>query len=171
MRDKLVFGGGEVELVVVHITAALEPLSGLAFIGDKAIETRAQKRLKAGLSRVVTGKMILLERVGEKPLGQIFRVLVAGLPFEANVFVDWFPITVENRVESTPPDALVIAARGDDSGVVRDRKLVKRTTDISVWIHKLHETISSDLRPDLAGRLFINGPVHGSISRTLAVHA
>jgi hypothetical protein len=89
--------------------------------------------------------MVLLERVGEKSLGQIFCVLVACLPFEANVFVDWFPITIENRVESTPPDDLVIAARGDDSRVVRDRELVKRTADISIWIYKLHRTISSDM--------------------------
>src|SRR5215213_513574 len=170
MCDKFDFSSSEVELVVVHVTAAFEPLSCFAFIGNKPIETRAQKRLKAGLSRVVTGKMVLLERVGEKSLGQIFCVLVVSLPFEAHVFVDWFPITVENRVESTPPDDLVIAARGDDSGVVRDRKLLKRTTDVSIWIDKLHETISSDLRTNRAGRLSLNGPVHGSISRTLAVH-
>src|SRR6185503_3220665 len=115
--------------------------------------------------------MVLLERVGEESLGQIFCVLVACLPFEANVFVDWFPITVKNGIESTPPDDLFITARGDDSGVVRDRKLVKRTADVSIWIHKPHETISPDLRTAPTGRVFVNGPVHGSVSRTLTVHA
>src|SRR4026209_316986 len=110
MRGKFVFSAGKVELVVVHVAATLEPLSGLTFVRDKPIETRAQKRLKAGLARVVARKMILLERVGKESLRQVFCVLVAGLPFEANVFVDWFPITIENRVESTPADDLVIAA-------------------------------------------------------------
>src|SRR6185436_9391755 len=154
---------------MVHAAATLEPLSCFALVGNETIETRAQKCLKAGLSRVVTGKMVLLERVGEKSLGQIFCVLVTCLPFEANVFVNWFPITVENGVESMPPDDLVVAARGGDSGMVRDRKLVKRTADVSIWIHKPHETISPDLRIDPAGRLFVNGPVHGSVSRTSAV--
>src|SRR6476659_2990415 len=131
MRGKFVFGGREVKLVVVHVAPTLEPLSGLTFVRAKPIETRAQKRLKAGLARVVTRKIILLERVSKKSLRQVFCVLVAGLPFEANVFVDWFPITIENGIESTPADDLVIAARGHDSGVVRDRKLVEWTTDVS----------------------------------------
>ena len=121
---------------MVHVAAALKTSGCLAFIRNKSVETRAQKRLKAGLARVVTRKIILLERVGKKSLRQVFCVLVAGLPFEANVFVDWFPITIENGVESTPADDLVIAARGHDSGVVRDRKPVEWTTDVSVWIDK-----------------------------------
>ena len=44
-----VFCGGEVELIVVHVAAAFEPPSGFAFVRDKAVETGAQKRLKAGL--------------------------------------------------------------------------------------------------------------------------
>src|SRR5215510_14380406 len=171
MRGKFDFSGSEVELVVVHVAASLESLSCFVLIGNEPVKTRAQKRLKAGLSRVVTGKMVLLERVGEKSLGQIFCVLVACLPLEANIFVDWFPITVENGVESTPPDDLVVAACVHDSGVVRDRKLVKRTADVSIWIHKPHETLSSDLRSCRAGRLSVDGPVHGSVSPALAVHA
>src|SRR6185295_20234551 len=109
--------------------------------------------------------MVLLERVGEESLGQIFCVLVACLPLEANVFVDWFPITVKDGIESTAPDRLIVAARAHDSGVVRDRKLVKRTADVSIWIHKPHEKISPDLRRDRAGRVPVDGPVHGSLSR------
>src|ERR1043166_6703791 len=105
--------------------------------------------------------MVFLERVGEKSLGQIFCVLVACLPLEANVFVDWFPITVENDIESAPPDDLIVAARVHDSGLVRDRKLVKRTADVSIWIHKPHETLSSDLRSRRAGCLSVDRPVHG----------
>src|SRR5687768_7474314 len=63
MSSKLVFRGGEVELVVVHVAAALEPPSGFAFIRNKAIETCAQKRLKAGLAGVVSGEMVFLECV------------------------------------------------------------------------------------------------------------
>src|ERR1051325_511965 len=171
VRGKLVFSGGEVELVVVHVAATLEPRLSLALIRDKAVETSAQKRLKAGLIRVVTGKMVLLERVGEESLGEIFCVLVACLPLEANVFVNWFPIARENGVESTPPDDLIITARTVDSGVVRDRELVPRTADVSIRIHKPHETLSSDLRHRPAGRLSVDGPVHGSISRAPAVYA
>src|SRR5215510_8749830 len=171
MRGKFDFSGSEVELVVVHVAASLESLSCFVLIGNEPVKTRAQKRLKAALSRVVTGKIVFLERVGEKSLGQIFSVLVACLPFEANVFVDWFPITVEYGVESTPPDEFIIAACVHDSGVVRDRKSVKRTADVSIWIHKPHETISLDLRTSRAGRLPVDGPVHGSISRTPQIHA
>src|ERR1700741_2782306 len=96
MRGEFVFSGGEVERVMVRATAALETLPGFPFIGNKPIETRAQKGLKAGLRGVVVSKMILLEGVGEESLSQIFCVLVACLPFEANIFVDWFPVTVEN---------------------------------------------------------------------------
>src|SRR5690349_22957160 len=137
MRGEFVLSSGEVELVVVHVSAALQPLSRCVLIGNEPIQTGAQKRLKAGLSRVVTGKMVFLERVGEKPLGQIFCVLVACLPFQANVFVDWFPITFENGVESTLPDRPIVTECVHDSGVVRDRNLVKRTADVSIWIHKL----------------------------------
>src|ERR1051325_10195651 len=171
MRSKFVLSRGEVELIVVHFTAALQSPIGFALVGDKSVETHAQKRLKAGLRRVVTGKMVLLERVGEESLGQIFCVLVTCLPLEANVFVNWFPIARENGVESTPPDDLIITARTVDSGVVRDREFVPRTADVSIRIHNPHETLSSDLRHRRAGRLPVDGPVHGSISRTPAVHA
>ena len=98
MRGEFVLSRGEVERVVVHTAAALQTTVRLALVRNKTIETRAQKRLKAGLGRVVTGKMVLLERVGEESLGQIFCVLVACLPFEANVFVDGFPLTGENSI-------------------------------------------------------------------------
>src|SRR5262249_440744 len=134
VRGKLVFSGDEVELVVVRVAAAFEPASGLAFISDKPVETHAQKSLKASLPRIVLAEMIFLECVGEDALRQILGVLVVSLPFQANVFVGWFPITGEDGVESAPAGELIVTAREDNGRVVSDRKLVKRAANIGIWI-------------------------------------
>ncbi len=98
MRGEFVLSRGEVERVVVHTAAALQTTVRLALVRNKTIETRAKKRLKAGLRSVVIGKMVLLESVSKESLGQIFCVLVTCLPFEANIFVDCFLITGENGI-------------------------------------------------------------------------
>ena len=117
------------------VAAAFEPATGFSFIGNKAVETRTQISLKAGLAGVVSGKVILLERVREEALRQIFGVFVIGVPFQADVLVRGFPVARENRVEGATADELIIAASVADGGVIGDREFVKRSTDISVWIH------------------------------------
>src|SRR5215216_5602513 len=121
---------------MVHVAATLEPPPGFPFIRNKAIETSAQKRLKTGLARVVTGEMIFLEGVCEEALRQIFRVFVIRLPLETDVFVSRFPITGEDGVEGTMAHELIVAARTNNCGVVGDRELVKRSTDVGIWVHK-----------------------------------
>src|SRR5687768_5290390 len=79
--------------------------------------------------------MILLERVCEEALRQIFCVFVICLPLKANVFVSGFPIARQDGLESATAHDLVIAAGADDSGVICDRKLVKQTADVCILIH------------------------------------
>ena len=119
------------------VAATLQSPSGFALIRNEAIETRTQKRLKAGLARVVSGKMIFLECIREEALRQIFRVFVVYVPLEANVFVSGFPIAGENRVESTTAHELIVAARAYDCRVIGDRELVKRSTYIGIWVHNI----------------------------------
>ena len=171
MRGELILGGSEVELTMIHVAAAFESAAGFAVIGHKPVETSSQKGLKAGLGGVVTGKMILLESVCEESLGQIFCVLVVCLPFEANVFVSWFPITSEDSVEGAATYGLIIAASAGDGGVVGDRKPVKWSTNVGVWIHKPHEAIPYNLRPDRLRRFFAYWPIYGSVSSASDAHA
>jgi hypothetical protein len=141
MRRKLVFGGDEVELIVVHTTAAFETSPRLALICNKPIQAGAQKRLEAGFGCIVAGKVVLLECVREESLRQIFRVFVIRLPLETNVFVSWFPIAREDGVERALAQELVIAAGTRKGGVVGDRKLVKRSANVSVWIYLVNPVL------------------------------
>src|SRR5690242_12184455 len=90
VRGELVFGCGEIELIVVHVTAALEPLAGFAFIRDEAVETRAQKRLKARFACVIVREVILFEGAREKALSQVLGIFVFSVPLESDVFVSGF---------------------------------------------------------------------------------
>jgi len=132
MRGKLVFSGSEIEVVMV--AAAFQPRARFSFIGNKAVETRAQKRLEAGFAGVVSGEVILFERVREEALRQIFGVFVAGVPLQADVLVRGFPVARENRVEGATADELIVAASVADGGVIGDRKFVKRSADVSIRI-------------------------------------
>src|SRR6185295_17889907 len=76
LHRKLVFGAEEVELEMVDVAAAFQPLACFSFVTDVAVETRAQESLKARFARVVAGEMIFLEGVGEESLRQIFCVFV-----------------------------------------------------------------------------------------------
>src|ERR1044072_2001502 len=98
MRGEFVLGGGEVERGVVHTATTFQTTACLTLICYKTIEARAEKRLKAGLRGVVIGEMVLLESVGKESLREILCVLVTCLPFEANIFVDGFPIAGEDDI-------------------------------------------------------------------------
>src|SRR5205085_8241117 len=67
----------------------------------------------------------------------IFGVFVTGLPLEANVFVRWFPVTREDGIETAATHHLIITASRDDGRVIGDRKLVKRSTNVCVCVHRL----------------------------------
>jgi hypothetical protein len=138
------FSGDEVELIVVHVTAAFEAPAGFALIRNKAVETRSQKRLKARFAGVVAGEMVLLERVREEPLRQIFCVFVICVPFEANVFVSGFPVTRKDGVECAAAYELIIAAGAYDRRMIGDRELVKWATNVSIWISHRIYTIFQD---------------------------
>src|SRR5689334_7493416 len=108
----------EVELKMFLLSATLETLSCFSFIGHKAVETRAQKRLKTRFARVVVSEVVFLKRVREEALREVFCVFVARLPLQAHVLVDRFPIARENRFECALPHALVNAARAHDRRLV-----------------------------------------------------
>src|SRR5689334_10272790 len=168
------------------IAAAFETLSGLAFIRNKAVETRAQKRLKARFARVVVGEVVFLKRIREETLRQIFRVFVIGLPLEAHVFVNGFPVALEDRFERALPHAVVCAAGAHDRRLVRLRKAMLRAADVGIGIHtrvrifwpsrqdcftlRTHEAIPSHLRTGHARRVLAHRPVYGSFSRTPEKH-
>jgi hypothetical protein len=109
---------------VVKVASTFEAAAGLSFVCDKAVETRTQKCLKTRFASVVAGEMILLECVCEESLRQIFGVFVAGLPLEANIFVGGFPVAGEDCVESAAARELIVAAGGDDCGMVCYRESV-----------------------------------------------
>src|SRR5215217_490133 len=135
VRGKLMFCRSEVKLVMVHVAAALESLPGFAFIGDKPVETRAQKRLKAGFASVVGGEVILFESVGEEALREILGVFVICAPLQADVFVCGFPVARENRVERATADVLIVAAGVDDGGVISGGKSMCWSANIGIWVH------------------------------------
>ena len=115
--------------------------------------------------------MIFLERVRKESLSQILSIFVAGLPFKANVFVNWFPVTREDGVERAAANRLIIAAGADDRGVVGDRKSVKWSTNVCVWIHKPHEAIPYNLRTTRVRRFPADGTIHGPVPSSFDVHA
>ena len=135
MRSEFIFGGGEIELIVVHVAPSLEPASGFAFVCDKAVQTRAQISLKTGFAGVVSGEVILFEGVREEALREIFGVFVVSVPFQADVFVCGFPVACDDGVKGATADKLIVAAGVDYGGVIGDREFVKWATDISVRIH------------------------------------
>src|SRR5687768_18146266 len=114
MHRQLVFRAEEIELEMAQVAAALQPLACFSLVGDEAVETCSQKSLEAGLARVVASKMILLESVGKEALRQVFRVFVACLPFQADVFVRGFPVAGEDGVEGALPYRVVLATRCGD---------------------------------------------------------
>ena len=134
VRGELMFCRSEIELVMVHVATTFESLSGFTFVGDKTVETRAQKRLKARFAGVVSCEVIFFERKREEALREILGVFVICMPLQANVFVRGFPVARENRVERATANDLIIAAGVDDGGVIGDREFVKRATDVSVRI-------------------------------------
>ena len=105
MRGELMFCCSKIKMV--HLAATFEPSSGFAFVGDKAVQTRAQISLKAGFPCVVSRKVVLFEGVGEEPLRQILGVFVIDVPFQANVFVRGFPVAREDRVEGAMAKELI----------------------------------------------------------------
>src|SRR5689334_19635854 len=135
VRGELVFGGGEVELIVVHAAAPLEPVAGFAFIGDEAVETRAQISLEAGFAGVIVREVILFESAGEEALRQIFGVFVISVPFETDVFVSGFPVAREDGVEGTMADSLIVAAGVDDGGVICAGKSMCWSANIGIRVH------------------------------------
>ena len=58
--------------------------------------------------------MVLFECICEEGLGQVFRVFVVGLPLEAYVFVDRFPVAREDGIERTLAHDVIRAACLDD---------------------------------------------------------
>src|ERR1043165_8644606 len=90
--------------------AAFETLARFAFVGDKAVETRAQKCLKACFTRVVVGEVVLLERVRKDTLRKILSVFVVRLPLEPDILVYRFPVAREDRVEGALSHDLIRAA-------------------------------------------------------------
>src|SRR6185369_11897997 len=122
------------KIKMVYVATTLEPLPGSASVGDETVETRAQKRLKAGFAGVVSGEVILFEAKSKEALREILGVFVIGAPLQANVFVCGFPVARENGVEGATADTAVVAAGVDDGGVIGDREFVKRATDVSIRI-------------------------------------
>src|SRR5262249_30292671 len=100
---EFIFRAYEIKWEMFVAAAALETLACLTFVCHEAVETGAQKRLKARFARVVIGEVLLLEGVREEALGEIFGIFVVGLPLQANVFVDGFPVARENRLERSLP--------------------------------------------------------------------
>src|SRR5690242_15017880 len=131
---KLVFRAYEIELEMFVVSAAFQTLTCFSLVCDEAVKTGPQKRLEARFARVVVGEMVLLKRIREEALRQVFRILVVGLPLEPHVFVNRLPVTRENCFERALPHELVAAARAHNRRLVGHRKVMLRAADVCVWI-------------------------------------
>src|SRR5262249_41655502 len=105
-------------------TAALEPVRRLLCIGDKTVQTRAEKGAELGFRRIVVVEKVLLDGFGKKTLRQVGGVGVRFMPFEADVFVGRFPVSGDDRFERALPLCRVVTARRDNRRPPSSRKSV-----------------------------------------------
>src|SRR4030095_4591088 len=98
----------------VSSSTAFEPVFRLPLISDVSIDTRPQKGLEARLGKVVISKIIFFECAAEESLRKVFGILIVGVPLDADVLVNGFPITVENRSKGSLTELRFVAAYTND---------------------------------------------------------
>ena len=108
--------------VVLGAAPPLQPVGGLALVGDEAIEARAQVGAEARPSRVEEIEEALLEGEREEALREVLGVLFGRAPFQAQVLVDGLPVGRDQRFERAPARIGVTAPRRPDDGPPRERE-------------------------------------------------
>src|SRR5688500_8481215 len=115
-------GAFKIERNKVCLTAAFDSASRFALVGNKAVETSAQKRSETGFRRIISLKEIFLNGAGEESLRQILRLFVRFVPFESDVLVNRLPVSSHDGFESLKPFAALVAAESGDRRQARNRE-------------------------------------------------
>jgi hypothetical protein len=107
---------------VLGAATPLEPVGGLALVGDEAVEARAQVGAEARPFRVEAIEEALLEGESEEALREVLGVLLGRAPFQAQVLVDGLPVGRDQRFEGAPARVGVRAPRRPHDGPPRERE-------------------------------------------------
>ena len=102
-RRDLTLCAVEVERQRLDTTAALQSRRRLPHVHHEAVGAHADKRAEASLAWLVALEPRLLKRVGKEALREIARVFRVQAPGQSKVFVDRFPVALDEVAERGAP--------------------------------------------------------------------